>query len=79
MTEEGSASAGRYGFRAGMSAAQRESVHKRGGLRGKDPRDVVYDGYNTRYRIPLTGDIADRKRTRRWQGAIDSESTTEQP
>jgi WhiB family redox-sensing transcriptional regulator len=44
MVEEGSAPAGRYGFRGGMTAAQRRVVYRRGGLKGKSPKHMSVQG-----------------------------------
>lgn len=41
LVEEGNAPYGRYGVRGCMTAAQREVVHRRGGLKGHDPKWLV--------------------------------------
>jgi hypothetical protein len=41
MKEEGSAPAGRYGYRGAMTPAQRRALYRRGGLRGRDPKRLA--------------------------------------
>ena len=42
----------RFGFRAYMTPAQRETIARQGGLRGRDPMDVV-EGINRQHRKKL--------------------------
>lgn len=41
MKEEGSAPAGRYGYRGAMTPAQRRALYRRGGLKGRDPKRLA--------------------------------------
>lgn len=57
LIEEGNAPYGRYLVRGGMTAEQRDVVHRRGGLRGRDPKALVAgrDGRRKVPPIPLIG------------------------
>jgi len=60
LVEEGDTPAyNRYGFRAGMTPEQRESIHRRGGLNGRDPIKLIA-GKDGRRRVPPVPDEGDQ-------------------